>query len=72
MKEESAARSTLTSTVARTAAATAARRSQAARRAAVRLGVEQLDHLDDEHLVALTVALLGEVKRRGIVELRVR
>lgn len=51
----------------RTAAATAARRSAAAQRAAIRLGVEQLDYLDDEHLVRLAAALLGEINRRGLM-----
>lgn len=53
---------------ARTAAATAARQAAAARRAAVRLGVEQLDHLDDAHLGALALAVLGELERRGLIK----
>jgi hypothetical protein len=50
----------------RTAAATAARQRTAARRAAIRLGVEQVAHLDDSYLIALASALAGEVERRGL------
>lgn len=52
----------------RTAAATAARRLRAAQKAAVRLGLEQLEHLDDEHLLALTEVLISECVRRRIAE----
>lgn len=50
----------------RTAAATAARQRSAARRSAIRLGVEQVGHLDDQYLIALAMALAGEVERRGL------
>lgn len=50
----------------RTAAATAARQRSAARRAAIRLGVEQIQHLDDSYLIALASALAGEVERREL------
>lgn len=60
-------RTTNTSTVGRTRAATAARQRAAAQRAAVKLGVEQVDHLDDEHLIRLVAALVGELQRRGLV-----
>lgn len=50
----------------RTAAATAARQRSAARRAAIRLGVEQVGHLDDQYLIALASALAGEAERRGL------
>jgi hypothetical protein len=59
-------RSTSTSTASRTAAATAARRLRAAQKAAIQLGRAQVDYLDDEHLVALALVLLGEVRRRGL------
>lgn len=50
----------------RTAEATAARQRTAARRAALRLGIEQLGHLEDDYLVALAAALKGEADRRGL------
>lgn len=58
-------RSTVSSTV-KTAAATAARQRQAAERAAVKLGLQQLDNLPDSHLLALLSVLLGEAQRRGL------
>lgn len=59
-------RSTSPPTASRTAAATAARQRQAAERAAVRLGIEQLGHLPDRHLVNLAAVLLGELERRRL------
>lgn len=53
-------------TAVRTAAATAARQRTAARRTAIRLGVEQVSHLEDSYLVSLTAALIGEMSRRGL------
>jgi len=50
----------------RTAAATAARRLAAAQRAAFQFGMTQVEVLDDAHLVALAVVLLGEARRRGL------
>lgn len=59
-------RTTSPSTVSRTASATRARQRQAAERAAVRLGIEQLDNLPDAHLLALAACLLAEARRRGL------
>lgn len=53
-------------TTSRTAAATRARQRAAARRAAIRLGVQQVEHLDDSYLISLAAALIGEVERRGL------
>lgn len=59
-------RPTSTSNVSRTKAATAARQRLASERAAMRLGLEQLDHLPDSYLLALIGALIGEAGRRGL------
>lgn len=50
----------------RTKSATVARQRKAAERAALRLGVDQLGHLPDAHLKALTRSLIGEMHRRGL------
>lgn len=52
----------------RTAAATAARQRIAAERAAIQLGVKQLDHLPDNHLIILATVLISEIRRRGLHE----
>jgi hypothetical protein len=51
--------------VARTHAATTTNRQRAARRAAQQ-AILRLDHLDDEHLLALAAVVVTEARDRGL------